>query len=83
MAFDQNKPYYLTYGTVGKRIGEQMSALLKLSSSYYDKDGNDIDGWSRPTVTNFRNGSECIIRTIDRYREFTFDALVSKSIHQS
>ncbi|KAF2884561.1 hypothetical protein ILUMI_21600 [Ignelater luminosus] len=75
-AFDQNKPYYLTYGSVGKRIGEQMSALLKLSSGYYDKDGNDIDGWSRPTVTNFRNGSECIIRTIDRYRQFTFDALL-------
>ncbi|KAF2884559.1 hypothetical protein ILUMI_21598 [Ignelater luminosus] len=75
IAFNENKPKYLTYGTVGKKIAEQLSMLLRFTTSLYDKDGNSTTGWSPETIVAFRQGTSCLENDMEKFNSTTFSYL--------
>ncbi|KAB0803954.1 hypothetical protein PPYR_00924 [Photinus pyralis] len=74
--FDMEQPKYFQYANLGKDLGKQLSSLLKLSASFFDRLGNKIVGWATPTSENYGKLSECLVHGMQDFKKITFDFML-------
>ncbi|CAF1457934.1 unnamed protein product, partial [Adineta steineri] len=66
--FHKDAPKYLNYGGIGVVIGHEITHGFDDSGRQFDKDGNQILGWTNETIERFIEHKTCIV---DQYSNFT------------
>ncbi|XP_065661638.1 endothelin-converting enzyme homolog isoform X2 [Hydra vulgaris] len=57
--FDSGFPIAINYGALGSMIGNALTHGFDLQGQHFDKFGNLVNWWSKPTASMFANYSKC------------------------
>lgn len=60
--FNENRPQYLNFGTIGTIAGIELIRGFTESGSKFDKDGNRAEIWTKNTEQVFSKKTDCLVR---------------------
>ncbi|KAB0791721.1 hypothetical protein PPYR_03521 [Photinus pyralis] len=60
--FNENRPQYLNFGTIGTIAGIELIRGFTESGSKFDKDGNRAETWTKNTDQVFSKKTDCLVR---------------------
>lgn len=66
--FDDNRPKYLNYGSIGFIMGHEMTHGFDDRGRQFDKSGNLVNWWDEETAKQYLIRAQCII---DQYANYT------------
>ncbi|KAL8865286.1 MAG: hypothetical protein Q9174_006969, partial [Haloplaca sp. 1 TL-2023] len=66
--YDASLPPYISYGPFGSISGHELTHAFDSSGRHYDETGNFTDWWDPPTITAFKQKTQCFV---DQYSNFT------------
>ncbi|XP_044005621.1 neprilysin-2-like [Aphidius gifuensis] len=65
--FDNDRPDYINYGTIGSLIGHEVTHRFDDDSKYWDHEGNLDDWWTPLTKKRFDDKAKCLINQYGKY----------------
>eukprot|EP00095_Tigriopus_kingsejongensis_P010137 maker-scaffold75_size407189-snap-gene-3.15 protein:Tk10137 transcript:maker-scaffold75_size407189-snap-gene-3.15-mRNA-1 annotation:"neprilysin-2-like isoform x3" len=70
--YNENRPNYLNYGSIGYIIGHELTHGFDDSGKQFDEEGNLKNWWENKTNEEFRFKADCFV---DQYSNFTVPEL--------
>lgn len=59
--FNESRPHYLNYGSIGSVVGHEITHGFDDQGSQYDENGNLNDWWSNKTQIEFDKRAKCFV----------------------
>ncbi|KAK5638234.1 hypothetical protein RI129_012529 [Pyrocoelia pectoralis] len=60
--FNENRPQYMNFGTIGTIAGIELIRGFTEAGSKFDKDGNRAETWTKNTELVFNKKTDCLVR---------------------
>lgn len=60
--FNENRPQYMNFGTIGTIAGIELIRGFTEAGSKFDKDGNRAETWTKNTEKIFNKKADCLVR---------------------
>ncbi|XP_031329566.1 neprilysin-2-like isoform X2 [Photinus pyralis] len=81
VVFDEEKPLYFNYGSMGTLMAHHFLQLLGESSSFFDHDGNIIEPPSNLSTTLLFRKPDCLVRQLNtNVSKFMLDSLLPQAL---